>query len=50
MDIDRRHLMKGLFAGGALLALGLFLKHIDRYGDPLRESAKKLELELKSSK
>lgn len=35
---------------GAMLALGIFLQHVDRYGDPLRESMRKLELELKSSK
>ena len=34
----------------ALLALGLFLQHVDRFGDPLREVARKLQLELKAPK
>ena len=35
---------------GAQMALGLFLQHVGRFGDPLRETARKLQLELKAPK
>ncbi len=35
---------------GAMLALGVFLQHVEPHGAPLRELAKRLELEVKSAK